>query len=238
MDIFFIRFGRYEFEIIAFVSDDPVFLHDFKQMLSYGRGGVNDFDRSFGGEFLCDFPDRVDKERVVGAAEDNTVRAFVEKGFQACPDDVFCFFTACIHTFHQLYESLPDVLGYLDSLGVFPSGYQILVSLESACCGEDSDDSGLCAQGCRLDCGLHSDELYRVFLAEGCDCRGCRCVAGDDDDVRSSADEEICDGAGPVDYVFLGFFSVRAMGIVRIIDVPLFRKYLAYFLENGQAADA
>ena len=56
--------------------------------------------------------------------------------------------------------------------------------------------------------------------------------------VPAFFEEEPCDRAGSVDDVFACLFSVRAMGVVRVVYIALLRKNLAYLPEYGQAANA
>ena len=105
--------------------------------------------------------------------------------------------------------------------------------------GKDADDAGLRAEGGGLHGRFHADERHvRILRPKRADGgRGGR-VAGYDDDIGTHPQQNLRDGAGAVLDVFRRFLSVRAMRVVRKIDVPLVREQFYDLAVNRQAAGA
>ena len=97
---------------------------------------------------------------------------------------------------------------------------EVLGTFERPGRGKDTDHAGFRAQGGGFHGRFHPHEgNIRIFFAESGDGGRRGGVAGDDDDVRPLAQEEVRDGAGAVLDERGRLVSVRAMGVVRVIDI-------------------
>ena len=101
-------------------------------------------------------------------------------------DGLFCSFVGGVPAFDKFHEALAYMLRYSDVSGPSAPVEEVFVGLEGSRCSQNADDARSGAEGCRLDCGLHTDESgVREFCSKGRD--GCRSgrIARNYDDVRS-----------------------------------------------------
>ena len=229
-----------EFEAVAgrSVRKQAFIIHHFHEMSCDGRCRIDDCDAASRSQFCSDFTYCRGKERIVGAAEDYSVCSCGEKGGDAFAHSGLRFRPIGLAAFDQLHESLTDMLDDLHTFAVLPARVPVFLCLQRPCCGQHSDDSCSCGGNSRLHSRFHSDERHVVFFTQSRN--GCRCsgIACHDDDVRSALHQEFRDPSCASDDVFPALLPVRAVSIVREIDVLLPGEHLAYLPEDGQPANS
>ena len=218
----------------AFVERDAVLLQQADGLAGDGGGRVDDLDPG-AGDGLDDRP----QERIVRATEDDAVRACVQQGLQRGFHGRIGLRAVQGAVFHELHEAFAHVFDDMDIVLEAAFRLQVLGAFERPGRGEDADHAGFRAQGGGLHGRFHPHEGYvRIFFAEGGDGGRRGGVAGDDDDVGPLAQQEVRDGAGAVPDEVGRLVPVRAVGVVRIIDIALVREQFHDLPVHRQAARA
>ena len=218
----------------ALVERDAVLFQQADGLAGDGGGRIDDLDPGAG-----DCLDDRTQERIVGAAQDDAVRTGVQQGLQRGLHGCIGLRTVQDPFFHEFHEAFAYMLD--DTHVIFKKAFciQVLRSLERTSCSEHADHAGFRAQGGGFDSRLHPDERnVGILRAQGGDggCRGG--VAGDDDNVGAPFQQGVRDRSGaPLDE-FGRFIPVRAMGVVREIDIALIREQFHDLPVHRQAARA
>lgn len=201
------------------------------------RGRIDDCDAASRCEFSSDFPDDRCEERIVGAAEDYRIGSCCEKGSDAFTHCGLRFRPFGLATLDQLHKPLSHMLDDPHAFAVLPARVPVFLRLQRPCSGQHPDDSCPCGSDSWLHRRLHADERHSIFFSQCRNGRRCGCIACHDDDVRSALQQEFREPSRASDDVFSALLPVRAMRIVREIDVLLPGKHLAYLPEDGQSAN-
>ena len=102
-------------------------------MAGNGGRGVDDLDTGAG-----DALDERAQERVVGTAEHQDVRPFIEEGLHGGADDFLCFCAVQNAPFDEFHEALADVLHNPDIILELSPGFQVFGPLQRPRRGEVS----------------------------------------------------------------------------------------------------
>ena len=196
-----------------------------------GGGRVDDLDSRTGHTL-----DDLAQERVVGASQHDPVCSRRHKRQDAFPDCLLGLRSVQNAVLDQLHEPLADVFGYLCPISEHLLDVEVSGCFESAGGRKHSDHSGLRAQGCRLDCRFHTDELDGKLLAQDRDRRCGGRVAGHDNDLRSFRNKQPGDFPRPVPDELHALLPVGTVGVVRVVDVLLLRENPENLPKDGQPA--
>ena len=177
------------------------------------------------------------QEGIMGAAQHNAVGPGIQQGLQGGAYGGFGLGAIQNAALHQFHEALPHMLHYLHVIFILPAGIEILGALEGAGGGQHANHAALRTQGGGLHGRLHPNEGDGgIFFPQGGYSRRRGGVAGHHDDIGPHSQQDVRYHAGPVLNIGGRFFPVRAMGIVREIEITLPGEDFAELPVDGQAA--